>query len=247
MKRITIIVLSFFIIGMNMTLSAQKKKEQVENKAEEQKISTILNTQEMTEEQSLNYALGAYIGGIMKDAGVIMDPNVALLGLTESYSGKNQFDEMRMQQIFGILNQRFQAQQMKGADIEKERGRNFLAENKKNAGVIETASGLQYKVIRMGNGPKPLATDRVKVHYHGTTIDGVVFDSSVERNEPIVFGLNQVIRGWTEGVQLMPVGSKFIFYIPSDLAYGDGGAGGAIKPGAMLIFEVELFEINPAE
>ena len=98
----------------------------------------------------------------------------------------------------------------------------------------------------MGTGAKPKATDEVKVHYHGTTIDGKVFDSSVERGEPITFPLNQVISGWTEGVQLMPVGSKFIFYIPSELAYGEQGAGnGAIKAGATLIFEVELLEIMP--
>ena len=223
MKRITIIILTFFIAGINVNLNAQ----------------------EMTEEQSLNYALGAYIGGIMKDASVAIEQNFVLQGLQEAYADQNQFDQMQMQQVFEILNQKLQAKQMQGADVEKEKGKAFLAENKKKEGVIETASGLQYKVIKMGNGAKPLATDRVKVHYHGTTLDGVVFDSSVERNEPIVFGLNQVIRGWTEGVQLMPVGSKFIFYIPENLAYGDRGAGGAIKPGATLIFEVELFEINP--
>ncbi len=119
----------------------------------------------------------------------------------------------------------------------------FLAENKKKEGVIETASGLQYKVVTMGTGAKPSATDRVKVHYHGTLLDGTVFDSSVERGEPITFGLNQVIAGWTEGVQLMPIGSKFIFYIPSNLAYGDRAAG-SIKPGSTLIFEVELLDIE---
>ena len=96
----------------------------------------------------------------------------------------------------------------------------------------------------MGTGAKPTATDKVRVHYHGTTLDGEVFDSSVQRGETIVFPLNQVIKGWTEGLQLMPIGSKFIFYIPSDLAYGDRGAGPTIKPGATLIFEVELFEIE---
>ena len=130
--------------------------------------------------------------------------------------------------------------------VTKEKGKAFLAENKKKEGVIETASGLQYKVVKMGTGPKPHETDKVKVHYHGTLIDGTVFDSSVERGEPIEFPLNGVIKGWTEGVQLMPVGSKFIFYIPSDLAYGDRDAGPTIKGGSTLIFEVELLEINPA-
>ena len=125
----------------------------------------------------------------------------------------------------------------------KEDGEKFLAENALKEGVIVTESGLQYEVITMGKGKKPAATDRVKVHYHGTLIDGTVFDSSVERGEPIVFGLNQVIAGWTEGVQLMPVGSKFRFYIPQELGYGSRQAG-EIPPYSTLIFEVELIGIE---
>ena len=125
----------------------------------------------------------------------------------------------------------------------KEQGEQFLAENRLKEGIIETESGLQYEVLTMGKGPKPSATDRVKVHYHGTLIDGTVFDSSVQRGEPIVFGLNQVIKGWTEGVQLMPVGSKFRFYIPQELGYG-GGQAGSIPPYSTLIFEVELLGIE---
>jgi FKBP-type peptidyl-prolyl cis-trans isomerase len=119
----------------------------------------------------------------------------------------------------------------------------FLAENALKEGVTTTESGLQYEVIKMGKGKKPAATDRVKVHYHGTLIDGTVFDSSVERGEPIVFGLNQVIKGWTEGVQLMPIGSKFRFYIPQELGYGAQQAG-SIPPYSTLIFEVELLGIE---
>ena len=125
----------------------------------------------------------------------------------------------------------------------KEQGEKFLAENKLKEGVIVTESGLQYEVLKMGKGKKPAATDRVKVHYHGTLIDGTVFDSSVDRGEPIVFGLNQVIAGWTEGVQLMPVGSKFRFYIPQNLGYGERAAG-SIPPYSTLIFEVELLGIE---
>ncbi len=125
----------------------------------------------------------------------------------------------------------------------KEDGEKFLAENKLKEGVKVTESGLQYEVIKMGKGKKPAATDRVKVHYHGTLIDGTVFDSSVERGEPIVFGLNQVIPGWTEGVQLMPIGSKFRFYIPQELGYGAQNAG-SIPPYSTLIFEVELLGIE---
>ena len=125
----------------------------------------------------------------------------------------------------------------------KEDGEKFLVENALKEGITTTESGLQYEVIKMGKGKKPTATDRVKVHYHGTLIDGTVFDSSVERGEPIVFGLNQVIKGWTEGVQLMPVGSKFKFYIPQELGYGAQNAG-TIPPYSTLIFEVELINIE---
>ena len=125
----------------------------------------------------------------------------------------------------------------------KEDGEKFLAENALKEGIITTESGLQYEVIKMGRGKKPAATDKVKVHYHGTLIDGTVFDSSVDRGEPIVFGLNQVIKGWTEGVQLMPVGSKFRFYIPQELGYGSQAAG-SIPPYSTLIFEVELLGIE---
>ena len=125
----------------------------------------------------------------------------------------------------------------------KEDGEKFLAENALREGVKVTESGLQYEVIKMGRGKKPAATDRVKVHYHGTLIDGTVFDSSVERGEPTSFGLNQVITGWTEGLQLMPVGSKFRFYIPQELGYGSRNAG-SIPPYSTLIFEVELLGIE---
>ena len=125
----------------------------------------------------------------------------------------------------------------------KEEGEQFLAENALKDSVIVTESGLQYKVIKMGKGKKPVATDKVKVHYHGTLLNGTVFDSSVDRGEPITFALNQVIAGWTEGLQLMPVGSKFVFYIPQELGYGSRAAG-SIPPYSTLIFEVELLGIE---
>lgn len=123
-------------------------------------------------------------------------------------------------------------------------GRAFLAENGKKAGVITTASGLQYEVLKAGNGPKPKAEDKVKVHYHGTTINGTVFDSSVQRGEPVEFGVGQVIKGWTEALQLMSVGSKFKLTIPSELAYGAQGGGDKIAANEVLVFEVELLEIT---
>jgi len=124
----------------------------------------------------------------------------------------------------------------------KKAGEDFLAENAKREGVVTTESGLQYEVITPGKGAKPAESDQVKVHYHGTLVDGTVFDSSVQRGEPAQFGVNQVIRGWVEGLQLMPVGSKFKFYIPQDLAYGAQDQG-TIKPYSTLVFEVELLDI----
>lgn len=124
----------------------------------------------------------------------------------------------------------------------------FLEKNGKKAGVKTTASGLQYEVIKEGTGPKPNDSSTVSVHYHGTLIDGTVFDSSVDRGNPAQFPLNRVIKGWQEGIQLMSVGSKYKFWIPSELGYGDNGGGGVIKPGALLIFEVELLKIvDPSE
>ena len=126
-------------------------------------------------------------------------------------------------------------------------GKAFLAENAKKEGVKTTDSGLQYEVMKEGDGAKPKATDEVSVHYHGTLIDGTVFDSSVDRGEPTSFPLNRVIPGWTEGVQLMPVGAKYKFTIPYSLAYGERGAGADIGPFSTLVFEVELLEIKGGE
>ncbi len=122
-------------------------------------------------------------------------------------------------------------------------GEEFLAKNKTKSGVVTTASGLQYEIIKAGTGPKPKAEDEVKCHYKGTLIDGKVFDSSIERGEPATFPVNRVIPGWTEALQLMPVGSKWKLYIPASLGYGERGAGQDIKPNSTLIFEVELLEI----
>lgn len=123
-------------------------------------------------------------------------------------------------------------------------GRDFLENNKKKEGVVTLSSGLQYEILTEGTGPKPKATDKVKCHYHGTLINGKVFDSSVERGQPTVFGVNQVIKGWVEALQLMPVGSKWRLYIPSELAYGAQGAGSSIEPNSTLIFDVELLGIE---
>ncbi|NQX97341.1 MAG: FKBP-type peptidyl-prolyl cis-trans isomerase [Flavobacteriales bacterium] len=162
---------------------------------------------------------------------------------------------VKVEELESIISPYFQkkqaeAQAAQAGDSEKlkEEGLKFLAENKTKEGVVTTASGLQYVVMTQGAGDAhPTATDKVEVHYHGTTPDGAVFDSSVDRGKTISFGLNQVIKGWTEGVQLMVVGSKYKFFIPQELAYGanaPGGGSGPIKPFMPLVFEVELFKIN---
>lgn len=137
-----------------------------------------------------------------------------------------------------------QAQEDKKNEVYKVAGEKFMVDNAKKAGVKTTASGLQYEVMREGEGGHPTAESKVKVHYHGTTIEGIVFDSSVERGEPIEFGLNQVIPGWTEGVQLMTKGAKYKFYIPQELAYGSSSPTPVIKPFSPLVFEVELLSFE---
>ena len=207
-------------------------------------LSLTVKSQEMTQEQKISYALGANVGENFKATGIELMYEFFFQGVQDGMNGTNKLSQNEMQVIFNQLQQELQKRQQAEVEVEKEKGRAFLAENGKKEGVVTTPSGLQYKVVTMGTGAKPTATDKVRVHYHGTTLDGEVFDSSVQRGETIVFPLNQVLKGWTEGLQLMPIGSKFIFYIPSDLAYGDRGAGPTIKPGATLIFEVELFEIE---
>ena len=142
-----------------------------------------------------------------------------------------------------IVNKYFEELEAKMGAAAIEQGKAFLEENKKRAGVVTLPSGLQYEIIKEGTGKKPQATDQVKCHYEGTLIDGTLFDSSVQRGEPAVFGVNQVIPGWVEALQLMPEGSKWKLYIPSELGYGARGAGEMIPPHSTLVFEVELLEV----
>ena len=148
-----------------------------------------------------------------------------------------------VQKYFRQQEERINAQRAEQGKAAKAEGEKFLAENGKKEGIVTLPSGLQYEAIREGNGKKPKATDQVRCHYEGTLINGQVFDSSYQRNEPAVFPLNQVIPGWTEGLQLMQEGAKYRFYIPYILAYGESGAGASIPPFATLIFDVELLEV----
>ena len=148
-----------------------------------------------------------------------------------------------VQEFFVAQEEKINKQRQEAGKMAKEAGEKYLAENAKKDGVITLPSGLQYQVLKEGNGKKPSAKDSVKCHYEGFLIDGTVFDSSVQRGEPAVFGLQQVIAGWTEGLQLMQEGAKYRFFIPYRLAYGEGGAGGSIPPYAALIFDVELIQV----
>ena len=166
-----------------------------------------------------------------------------IAGFIQAIKGDSAAMKMTPETAQQYLQTYFVEASAKEAAQNKEAGEKFLAENKTKEGVITTESGLQYKVEKEGTGEKPTAADRVKVHYTGTLLDGTKFDSSVDRGEPAEFGVSQVIRGWTEGLQIMPAGSKYIFWIPSDLAYGERGAGQDIKPNSVLKFEVELLEV----
>lgn len=205
--------------------------------------SSVTGAKVTTPEDSLAYALGiANYYYYMTDS-IDIDPVLLAKGMLDAKDGKNTLDEQSAQGYVMTYMQKRQADQMKkmyGKNVDE--GEKFLADNKAREGVQETSSGLQYEVITMGNGPKPVATDMVKVHYTGTLLDGTKFDSSLDRGEPAQFGVNQVIQGWQEGIQLMPAGSKFKFFIPYELAYGEQGTG-PIPPFATLVFEVELIEI----
>jgi FKBP-type peptidyl-prolyl cis-trans isomerase len=201
-----------------------------------------------TEAQKLGYIIGMDIGESLKQQGTDLDLDALFEAIRASYNGEA---PAISPEEAAAIREAFIAKRRAAADAERQtmgaqnaaEGDKFLLENRVKEGVVVTDSGLQYKVLEMGDGAKPAATDRVKVHYRGTLLNGDEFDSSYARNEPITFALDQVIPGWTEGVQLMPVGSKFMFYIPSNLAYGPAG-GGPIGPDATLIFQVELLEIE---
>jgi len=201
-----------------------------------------------TEEAKVGYMIGMDIGQSLIHEGTRVDLEALIEALRATYAGgatKMTAEEARKVRENFIAARRAKAQADAEALVEKngKAGEAFLASNQSKPGVVVTDSGLQYKVVEMGSGPRPSATDTVKVHYRGTFLDGQQFDSSYDRGAPAEFPLNGVIAGWTEGVQLMPVGSKFEFYIKPELAYGRNGNQG-IPPNSPLVFEVELLEIK---
>ena len=190
----------------------------------------------------LSYALGLSMGHNFLGSG-IKSLNVEDFAKGVEAVYKQEKPEISFDEAKKIINEFFSNLQDEIAETNKQAGKEFLAENAKRSGVVVLPSGLQYEVLAEGKGRKPKVTDKVQCHYHGTLIDGQVFDSSIQRVTPAVFGVNQVIPGWVEALQLMPEGSRWKLYIPSDLAYGEQGAGGSIPANATLIFEVELIKI----
>lgn len=190
----------------------------------------------------ISYALGISLGNNLKNNGFAeLDYQQLAQGMTDLMD--NNPLQMTLQEAQALLNTHLQTLQDKKYEQNIAEGKQFLTQNGSRAEVITTASGLQYEVITSGKGSKPKASERVKVHYHGTLLNGQVFDSSVQRGEPATFGVTQVISGWVEALQLMTVGSKWKLFIPSHLAYGAQGAGQSIAPHTTLIFEVELLDI----
>jgi FKBP-type peptidyl-prolyl cis-trans isomerase len=238
-----LMVAIFLSVNLVQAQKSQKKKDK-EAKDTESSHAMILKTHQDT----ISYLIGKDIGSNMKANDITVTPEILFAGLKDGINGIDTvFTAEAIEQIMAGFQQEMMANQQKktseAAAIVKAEGDAFLAANKAKEGVVTLPSGLQYKVITEGAGDKPKPEDVVEVHYTGTLIDGKVFDSSVERGEPIKFPLNNVIPGWTEGVQLMSPGAKYMFYIPSALGYGDKGAG-PIPGGSVLIFEVELLSIE---
>jgi len=193
--------------------------------------------------EKVSYSLGLSIAANLQKSGV---ENLDIAAFSKAV--KNFYEgtplDVTTEEAGKIINEYFAELQSKQFEANIKAGKDFLAENAKKEGVVTLESGLQYEVIKEGTGAKPSATDEVKCHYHGTLIDGTIFDSSVERDEPAVFPVNGVIAGWVEALQLMNVGSKWKLFIPSELAYGERGAGQHIPPHTTLVFEVELLDIE---
>ena len=193
--------------------------------------------------KNLSYSLGMSMATQLMQTGL---ENLDVEAFIEAFAAimKNEKPSMSLEEASQHIQAYFSAKQNEMLKINKAEGEKFLAENKKEDNVVELPSGLQYEIITEGKGDIPNATDTVECHYHGTLIDGTVFDSSVQRGQPAVFGVTQVIKGWVEALQLMPVGSKWKLFVPSDMAYGEQGAGDLIQPNTTLIFEVELLGIQ---
>ena len=246
-----ILVAILLLVGGNSY--AQKKKDLIAEVAKlkteasdlKSQLQEIKKSKSVKLEDSLHkfsYTFGVEIGSNLKALGIdSLAYTIFAVALEDAINGKEKITSQEAR--YEVQNTIQEIQERKAKELSKA-GELFLAENAKRTGIVTTESGLQYEVIKEGNGAKPVATDKVKVHYEGKLIDGKVFDSSIERGEPVVFGVSQVIPGWTEALQLMPAGSKWKVFIPQDIAYGQRGAGASIPPYSALIFDIELISIE---
>jgi len=238
MKKLITLML---VVGLLWSCQNDNKETKAEDSANKE---TTVAEQTIKDEKA--YALGYRIASDLKNTGIELDLDTMKKAMDDAANGTPALDEEAMAKAFQAFQMAAQQNQMakqtEAAEANVEIAKAFLAENATKDGVKTTESGLQYEVMTMGKGKKPAETDKVRVHYAGTLVDGTEFDSSIKRNSPAEFPLNGVIAGWTEGLQLMPVGSKFKFYISPELGYGPRGAG-KIPPNSALIFEVELLDI----
>ena len=242
MKK-TVLLLGAICLVLTSAVAKDKK-----NKKAEAPIADTCKQIFFNQVDSMSYALGMNVGsGLAKNFKTLPDGKVNLDVFLKALTGSLKGDSLLLKDEFAyeFLNKYFTAAKLKEVEVKKSAGEKFLAENKLKEGIKTTESGLQYQVLVAADGPKPKATDSVEVHYQGFLLDGTKFDSSVDRGESITFLLNQVIPGWTEGVQLMSVGSKYKFFVPYALGYGEQGTEGGPIPGyATLIFEVQLLKIK---
>lgn len=241
----------YFLLGFGVAITIATIG--CEPQAQQQDAAQATEPQELTTlAQRFSYAVGMNVGQQLKGEEAEIDVALIAQAISDVYADKEmRLSEEEVRTVFQEYQQQMMEKQQKArvaaAEANKLEGEKFLAENAKKEGVITLPSGLQYKVITPGTGPKPTAQDTVTVHYRGTLIDGTEFDSSYQRNAPVSFPLGNVIPGWTEGLQLMQEGAKWELYIPSDLAYGPGGSGPTIGPNATLIFQVELLKAKAGE
>lgn len=244
MRIVRVIIASVAAVGMMAVTSCNTTKTVVAPPVSQEPVM-------VSELDTVSYALGVNIGiNLKENLKTFPDGPVNMEVFTDILVKALKGDTtlmMNSENAQNRIQQYVMAVQQRETEALKAEGEKFLAENKTKEGVVTTESGLQYKVLTEGSGDKPTEADRVKVHYTGKLLDGTVFDSSVQRGEPTTFGVTQVIRGWQEVLQLMPVGAKYLVWIPSELAYGANGAGQMIKPHATLEFEVELLEIIQPE
>jgi FKBP-type peptidyl-prolyl cis-trans isomerase FklB len=246
MKKVLILIAVAALFGFSCGESQTKSKK-------------ITKADLKTEDDKVSYGLGFSMGSSFKKDELQMNLEMFQKGIEDGYTGSEQvLNEEEISETMMAFQQKMRAKKQaeymqrmeerkKQGEANKEEGKNFLEENKTKEGVVVLESGLQYRILEEGTGASPKATDTVKCHYKGTTIDGEEFDSSYKRDEPATFAVNRVIKGWSEGLQLMKEGGKWQFFIPSELAYGERGAGQNIGPNQVLIFEVELLEIVKPE